>query len=116
MKHHKKGRSFGRSLNQRNALMRSMARSLVLHGKITTTEAKAKSLRPFVEKLITSGKTKSVASLRTLVTRTGSVSSAHKITADLSTKYADRKGGYTRIMKLPRRLSDGSPMAIIEFV
>ncbi len=116
MKHHKNNRSFGLKLNQRTALMRSLARSLVLHEKITTTEPKAKSLRPFVEKLITKGKLRTLAGTRDLISILGSESGTKKIVNTLAPRYADRKGGYLRIMKLPRRLSDGSAMAIIEFV
>jgi large subunit ribosomal protein L17 len=96
--------------------MKALARSLVLHEKITTTEAKAKELRPYVEKLITKGKKNTIASKREIVSILGSESSAKKIVSTISPKYSERKGGYTRIMKLPKRLSDGSPMAIIEFV
>lgn len=116
MKHFKNNRSFGRPLGQRRALLQSLARSLVIHGKITTTGPKAKELRPFIEKMITRGKTKSLANTRTLITTLGSETGAHKIVNTIAPKYAERKGGYTRIMKLPNRLADGSPMAIIEFV
>lgn len=96
--------------------MRSLARSLIVHGSITTTEPKAKELRPYIEKLVTKGKVNSVASVRTIASVLDSSAGAQRIVSAIAPKYADRKGGYTRIMKLPRRLSDGSPMAIIEFV
>ena len=95
--------------------MKSLALSLITKGKIKTTDAKARALRPFVEKMITEGRTATVASRRSLVSKIGSVG-ANKIVKDLSPKYTNRAGGYTRITKLPARLSDGSLMAVIEFV
>ncbi|MEK7536082.1 MAG: L17 family ribosomal protein [Patescibacteria group bacterium] len=87
MRHHDKNRKFGREKKQREALMNSLAKSLLAHKKIKTTEAKAKELRPFVEKLMTGDKDNK---------RTG--------------------GGYTRIIKLGQRKSDGSKMAQIEII
>ena len=78
-------------------------------------EALYQELRPFAEKLITTGKLGTVASQRSLVAKIGVIGSK-TITKDLSPKYKERKGGYTRITKLPARLSDGSLMAVIEFV
>ena len=99
----------------RKALLNSLARSLVLHGKIETTEPKAKELRPFVEKLITRGKAATVSARRDIGTKIGP--NAAKILVDsLAKKYEERKGGFTRITKTKRRFSDGSKMAIIEFV
>lgn len=115
MRHHNANRKFGRKKGQRKALMKSLAYSLVVHGKIKTTEAKAKELRPFVEKLVTLGKKESLASRRMLESRVGS-RAASKIAKTWSQEYKDRKGGYTRITKMVRRNSDGSPMAVIEFV
>jgi len=109
-------RKFGREKNQRNALMKSLAISLIKQEKIKTTEAKAKELRPMVEKIITKGKTDTLATRRLLISKLGSEIAAGKVLKDLSPKYKDRKGGYTRVVKLPRRISDGSPMAYIEFV
>lgn len=115
MRHHNQNRKFGRVRKVRKALLNSLARSLVLHEKIETTEPKAKELRPFVEKLITKGKTPTVAARRALSEKVGP--KASKLIADnLSKKYESKKGGYTRITKSRKRLSDGSRMAIIEFV
>ncbi len=115
MRHHNQNRKFGRVTKVRKALMNSLARSLVLHQKIETTEAKAKELRPFVEKLVTKGKLATIAARRDLAVKVGK--QAGKILVDeVAKKYNDRKGGYTRILKMKRRLSDGSPMAMIEFV
>ena len=115
MNHSKAGRKFGREKKVRDGLMKSLALALILENKIKTTEPKARSLRPFVEKLVTTGRTGTVAARRNLVAKIG-VLGANKIMKDISPKYADRKGGYTRITKLPARLSDGSLMAVIEFV
>jgi large subunit ribosomal protein L17 len=115
MNHSKAGRKFGREKKVRDGLMKSLALALVLENKIKTTDAKARSLRPFVEKLVTAGKTDTVATRRNLISKIGSIG-AKKIVKDISPKYAKRAGGYTRITKLPQRLSDGSFMSIIEFV
>lgn len=115
MRHHNANRKFGRKKNQRVALLRSLAYSLTLKGKIKTTEPKAKELRPFMEKLITLGKKQTLASRRILESRVGS-RAAKKIQGELSETYKKRAGGYTRITKLAPRLADGSPMAFIEFV
>ena len=112
MRHHNANRKFGRVANQRKALLRSLAYSLVVKEKIKTTEPKAKELRPFVEKLITFGKKGTLASRRLLDTRVGRIA-GKKIALTLSPKYKETKGGYTRITKLIRRSSDGAPMAII---
>jgi len=115
MNHHKKNRKFGRVRKVRSGLMKSLALALVLNGKIETTDAKARELRPFVEKMVTAGRDGTVASRRNLISRVGKIA-AEKIVKDISPKYAERAGGYTRITKLPRRISDGSFMAVIEFV
>lgn len=117
MKHHKAIRKFGRTKDQRVALIRSLALSLIEHGKITTTEAKAKELRPFVEKLITKGREGTLASTRLVTSRLGGDSdNAHKMVADIAPRYKERAGGYTRITKLVPRPGDASKMAVIEFV
>lgn len=115
MNHHKANRKFGRVTKVRNALLKSLARSLVLEGKIKTTDAKARELRPMAEKLITTGRLGTLASRRALVSKVGPDAAAKLIT-EVSPKYAERKGGYTRITKLPRRSGDASLMAYIELV
>ena len=115
MRHHNANRKFGRERNQRVALLRSLAYSLTLKGKIKTTEPKAKELRPYIEKLITLGKNQTLASRRILESRVGP-RAAKKIASELSVAYKERAGGYTRITKMAPRVSDASPMAIIEFV
>lgn len=115
MRHHNANRKLGRKRNQRRALLRSLAYSLVQKGKIKTTEAKAKELRPFTEKLITLGMKDTLSSKKLLVSRVGPLT-AKKIYTELSPAYKGRKGGYTRITKMVRRNSDGARMAVIEFV
>ena len=115
MLHGNKKKQFGRERHQRNALIKSLAVSLIKHEKMTTTETKAKYMKTFVEKLITKGKDGSLNSLRILAGKIGSPS-AVKIIKVLAPKYKDRKGGYTRVIKIKTRLSDGANMAQIEFV
>ena len=115
MRHHNANRKFGREKNQRIALMKSLAYSLTLKGRIQTSEAKAKELRPFMEKLITLGKKQTLASRRTLESRVGA-RAAKKIATEISNTYKDRAGGYTRIIKMKPRLTDASPRALIELV
>lgn len=95
--------------------MKSLAYSLTLKGSIKTTEAKAKELRPYMEKLVTMGKKDTIATRRVLEARVG-VRAAKKIVSELSPSYKERAGGYTRITKMVRRASDGAPQAIIAFV
>jgi large subunit ribosomal protein L17 len=115
MRHHNANRKFGRERNQRKALIKSLAYSLTMKGKIKTTEPKAKSLRPYMEKLVTLGKKQTLASRRLLESRVGP-EAAKKIALNLAATYKSRSGGYTRITKIGPRLTDASPMAIIEFV
>jgi large subunit ribosomal protein L17 len=117
MRHHNSVRKFGRKTNVRNALLKGLALSLIKHGRIQTTEAKAKELRPFVEKLITVARPGTATTKRIVTSRLmNRAPEVKKFFADVVPQYADRKGGYTRILKLPARLGDGSKMAIIEFV
>ena len=115
MRHHNANRKFGRVRKVRKALVNSLARPLVLHEKIETTDAKARELRPFIEKIITKGKLQTVAARRMISTKIGP-KATKKVVDELSKEYKDRKGGFTRITKSKTRLSDGSKMAIISFV
>lgn len=117
MRHHNSNRKFGRVKNQRVALLRSLALSLIEYGKIKTTEAKAKELRPFIEKLITKGRDGTIASRRLVISRLGgSKTGGAKVVDELGKKYKERKGGYTRIVKMSPRGGDASKMAIIELI
>src|SRR3989344_378596 len=103
MRHHNSKKRFGRERNQRVALMRSLARSLVLTEGIVTTTAKAKALRPFVERLITESKAGTIASRRMISKRLGGAPDAVKKLHDtLAARYEKRAGGYTRITHLGR--------------
>jgi large subunit ribosomal protein L17 len=108
-------RVFGREFQQRKAFMKALLTGLIEHGKITTTEARAKSLRITAEKLVTRAKRSTVASRRLLLGSVGA-QAAKKLVTDIAPLMSTRAGGYTRITKTTRRLSDGSPMAVIEFV
>lgn len=116
MRHHSNVRKFGREKNQRHALMQSLARNLIRDSRIRTTTAKAKELRPFVEKLVTKAKVATVASRRLVNSRIRGADETKKLFDTIAPKYADRKGGYTRLIRLPNRDLDGSPMSLIEFV
>ena len=117
MRHQSKGRAFGRPSNQRTALMRSLARSLILHERISTTEAKAKELRPFIEKIVTRGRTDTVANRRLVASRLGGDDEAvKKVFSSIAPRYASRLGGYTRIVKRSVTASDGRKTAYISFV
>ncbi|MEK7610159.1 MAG: 50S ribosomal protein L17 [Patescibacteria group bacterium] len=118
MRHHNVNRKFGREKNQRLALKRSLARELVKRGKIRTTTARAKELRPFIERLVTKLKVNKsdLASRRLVIARLASVAEARTLAEKITPRYVDRPGGYTRITKLTPRRGDNSPMAVIEFV
>ncbi len=116
MRHHSNTRKFGREKTQRQALMRSLARNLIRDSRIKTTTAKAKELRPFVEKLVTRAKTDTLAGRRLINVRIQNESLTKKLFDVVAPKFKDRNGGYTRIIRLPNRDLDGSPMSLIEFV
>lgn len=113
----KKARTFGRPSNQRRALLRSLARSLVIHERISTTETKAKALRPFVERLVTYAKKNTLAARRLTIAKLGDQEVTKKLFAVIGPRYADRTGGYTRIVKRTKRGSnDARKLAYIAFV
>ena len=117
MKHHKSSRKFGREKNQRKAFVRGLMINLIRHGKIETTEARAKEVRPFVEKLVTIAKEDTVANRRLVASRLiNQEDETKKLFTEYGPKYKEVKGGYTRIIKLPTRISDGAEKVIIEFV
>ncbi|MEK7673949.1 MAG: 50S ribosomal protein L17 [Patescibacteria group bacterium] len=115
MKHLKKSKTFSRK-NNTKSLTRNMMNSLIIHGKIKTTTPKAKYIRGSVEKLITLAKKQNVSSLRILLARLPK-KSAFKLYYEFAAKYKDRKGGFTRITKLPlKRIKDSAELSTIEFV
>ncbi len=117
MRHGNKNRKFGRKSKVRKGFVRSLAIALITYEKIKTTEARAKELRPYIEKMITKARVGDVAARRTISSRLGNQESlANKLVDEITPRFEGRNGGYTRITKLPHRNGDASPMAIIEFV
>jgi large subunit ribosomal protein L17 len=116
MRHKVGGRKLQRTSAHRIALFRNMSAALIKHEQITTTLAKAKELRPYVEKLITLAKKGGLSNRRLAHARLLDDAQLVKLFDVLAARYADRNGGYTRIVKTGPRASDASPMAIIEFV
>ncbi|MBI3572158.1 50S ribosomal protein L17 [Candidatus Kaiserbacteria bacterium] len=117
MAYTRKARIFNRPARERRALLRSLARSLIMHERIATTEAKAKELRPFIEGLITLGKAGTLASRRRASSTLHDGAAVKKLFAAIAPRYAERKGGYTRVVKRSRRgPSDARKLAYIMFV
>jgi large subunit ribosomal protein L17 len=117
MRHHSNVRKFGRTKNQRQALLKGLVLSLIAHGRIETTEAKAKEVRPLMEKMVTKALVGTLASRRLVIGRLYNLKGpATKLIDTIAPKYKDRTGGYTRITKLGMRADDASKMAVIEFI
>ena len=116
MRHRVGGRKLQRTSAHRLALFRNMSAALIKHEQITTTVAKAKELRPYVEKLITLAKKGGLSNRRLAHSRLLDDTQLVKLFDTLAPRYADRNGGYTRVIKAGIRMSDASPMAVIEFV
>ncbi len=116
MRHRSAHRKLGRKTEHRISLLRNLAASLISHGRIRTTEAKAKELRPFVEKLVTLGKRDSLHARRRALSIIPRREVVTKLFSDISPRFSERPGGYTRILKLAHRQGDGAYMAFIEFV
>jgi large subunit ribosomal protein L17 len=119
MRHQKSGRKLNRTASHRKALMMNMASSLVLHKRIKTTDAKAKELRGYVERLVTYAKKESVHGRRLIQKKLpGSRGKevANILIHDIAPEFMDRSGGYTRIIKLGNRKNDNAPVSLIEFV
>lgn len=116
MRHRKKGKTLGREKASREALLRNLAASVILYEKVKTTEAKAKAVKPLVEKAITTGKTPTIASRRKLLSFFYTDHPVKKILEVLGPRYMERPGGYTRIVKLGHRKNDGADMVQIELV
>jgi large subunit ribosomal protein L17 len=122
MRHRIKGYKLGRNGAQRKALFRNLIRELYTHERITTTEAKARAIRSDAEKLITKAKRglaedgNRVHAQRQVVAYLNDKNVTHKLFEDLAPRYADRNGGYTRIVKIGKRFGDAADMAVIELV
>jgi large subunit ribosomal protein L17 len=116
MRHGKKHNHLGRTTSHRKAMMGNMATSLILHKRITTTLAKAKALRVYVEPILTKGKDDTTHSRRTVFSYLQDKDAVTILFREIAEKIANRPGGYTRIIKLENRLGDNAEMAIIELV
>ncbi|OGY24199.1 MAG: 50S ribosomal protein L17 [Candidatus Woykebacteria bacterium RBG_13_40_15] len=116
MIHRVSKRKFSRDTNARKALLKNLANELILHERITTTQARAKSLRPFLEKLVTKSKNNTLSTRRLLISRLGLQNAVGKLLDVIGPIFKERPGGYTRIIKLPSRTGDNAEMAVIEFV
>lgn len=116
MRHRKSGRKLGRNPSQRKALYRQLAIAMILHERLTTTEAKAKSLRPVIEKLVTIAREDSTANRRLVMRKIDNPVATGKLFEVIGPRYEGNQGGYTRIAKLGPRHGDAAPMALIEFV
>jgi large subunit ribosomal protein L17 len=116
VKHRVGGRQFGRNKDQRKALFKGLAVSLILNERITTTEAKAKTIRPVVEKLVTMAREDTDHHRRLVMSRIGSETATRKLFESIGPRFDGQNGGYTRIYKVGVRRGDAAPMCLIEFV
>ena len=116
MRHRVGGRKLQRTSSHRAALFRNMAAALIKHEQIMTTTAKAKELRPYVEKLVTLAKRGGLSNRRLAQSRLMDEAQLEKLFGVLAQRYANRDGGYTRVIKAGIRISDAAPIAVIEFV
>jgi large subunit ribosomal protein L17 len=119
MRHHKQGRKLNRTASHRKALMMNMASSLVLYKRIRTTDAKAKELRSYVERLVTYAKKESLQGRRLIqqkIPGTLGKKVANILIHEIAPEFKNRAGGYTRIIKLGNRKNDNAPVSLIEFV
>lgn len=116
MRHKVEGRKFGREKDARRLMICNLVRSMVKHGQITTTLAKAKELRGYVERVVTYGKQDTVHSRRLAYSVLGDRTLVKKLFTEIAPAFQDRQGGYTRVIKSGFRRGDSAPMAIIQFV
>jgi large subunit ribosomal protein L17 len=116
VRHRKAGRKLGRDAAQRRALYSNLACALIEHGRIKTTEAKAKEVRPIVEEMITLGKRGDLAAHRHAVRFLRSKEIAHLLFSEVAPRFAERPGGYTRILKIGPRQGDAALMVYLELV
>ncbi len=116
MRHLKAGRKLNRSASHRHAMLRNLVTSLIEHGRVRTTDAKAKEVRRFAERMVTLGKKSTVEARRRARRFVRTDAALKRLFEELAPGYADRNGGYTRIVKLGVRRGDAAPVSIIEFV
>ena len=116
MRHHRAGKKLGRDSAHRRALYANLTASLIEHGRIRTTETKAKAVRPIAEKIVTLGREGTIHARRQVLAYIRSQEVTHKLFSEVAPRFKDRPGGYTRIVKLGPRQGDSAPMAYLEFV
>src|SRR5271154_1209757 len=116
MRHQKNTRKLGRTSQHRDALLANLVASLIKHKRVKTTLAKAKAARPLAEKLVTLGKRGTLHDRRLAVAKIGQRDAVSKLFSEIAPGFKDRKGGYTRIIKLGPRQSDSAPVALLEWV
>src|SRR6202011_4505308 len=116
MRHGMKGRKLGRDSSHRRAMYANLACSLIEHGRIKTTEAKAKAVKPFAERMITLGRRGDLHARRQALSHLRSQEIVHRLFADVAPRFTERPGGYTRIVKLGPRQGDAANMVYLELV
>ena len=116
MRHRRAGKKLGRDSAHRKSLYSNLAGALIEHGRIKTTEAKAKAVKPFAEQMITLGKRGDLHARRLALAELRSQDVVHQLFADVAPRFADRPGGYTRIVKLGPRYGDAAEMVYLELV
>jgi large subunit ribosomal protein L17 len=116
VRHRRAGKKLGRDASHRRALYSNLAGALIEHGRIKTTEAKAKAVKPFAEQMITLGKRGDLHARRLALAELRSQDVVHQLFADVAPRFADRPGGYTRIVKLGPRYGDAAEMVYLELV
>ena len=116
MRHRNAHRKLGRTTSHRLAMFKNMAAALIKHEQITTTLPKAKEIRPYVEKLVTLAKRGGLSNRRLAHARLGDDTQLVKLFDVIAARYADRQGGYIRVLKAGIRLSDNAAMAVVEFI
>ena len=116
MKHRIKGKKLNRTSSHRKALLKNMSQALIKHEQIITTLVKAKTLKPYFDKLITIGKKRNLSARRQAISKVGDTKLVEKLFSTLSKRYETRNGGYSRVLKAGFRYGDAAPMAVIELV
>ena len=116
MKHRIKGKKLNRTSSHRKALLKNMSQALIKHEQIVTTLVKAKTLKPYFDKLITIGKKANLSARRQAISKVGDLKLVEKLFSILAKRYETRNGGYSRVLKAGFRYGDAAPMAVIELV
>ena len=116
MKHRIKGKKLNRTSSHRKALLKNMSQALIKHEQIITTLVKAKTLKPYFDKLITIGKKGNLSARRQAISKVGDIKLVDKLFSTLAKRYETRNGGYSRVLKAGFRYGDAAPMAVIELV